>query len=68
MLIDEILSRMKSQDPMRRTFMDHVRQSTVMKVQNVADYVFENPAMEWRIGQDFPNIAISNYSPQPILN
>jgi len=37
--------------------MDHVRQSTVMKVQNVADYVFEKPAMEWRIGQDFPNIA-----------
>lgn len=60
MLIDDILSVYDAlEDPRGQlsTLLAALRQSTVIKVHNVADYVFEKPALEWNIEEDFPNIV-----------
>lgn len=57
MLIDDILAKVPPRSEEAEPFLRDLRASTVMKIHNVADYIFETPPTKWDLTEDFANIA-----------
>ena len=56
MLIDEAML-VAARHPNGNWFLPMLKNATVVKIQNVADYIFESPLEKWNIEKDFPNIS-----------